>query len=97
MPKCLIYIVIAVLAVVSGYSAYQLRQPDPPGEVAGFLWPNPKVMSSFELEATSGSDFDLEQLKGKWTFLFFGYTFCPDICPMTLSMMAQVRLSLIHI
>ena len=94
MPKRIVYIVITLLAVFGGYSAYQLRQPVPPDDVAGFLWPNPRTISNFELEATNGKDFDLERLKGKWTFLFFGYIFCPDICPITLSMMAQVHTSL---
>jgi len=85
------FIAFSVMAVLGGYIAYQLDQPTPPNEVAGFLWPQPKVIGDFELESTNSDEFNLESLKGKWTFLFFGYTFCPDVCPTTLSTMAQVR------
>lgn len=33
---------------------------------------------------------DLESLKGRWNLLFFGYTYCPDICPMTLMHMSKL-------
>lgn len=33
---------------------------------------------------------DLESLKGRWNLLFFGYTYCPDICPMTLMHMNKM-------
>jgi protein SCO1/2 len=32
-----------------------------------------------------GTPFDLADLQGKLVLVFFGYTFCPDVCPMTLA------------
>lgn len=44
----------------------------------------------FALADHEGRPFNLEQVKGRTALLFFGYTFCPDICPTTLSKLAQV-------
>ena len=38
----------------------------------------------------AGRLYTLADLEGKWTFLFFGYTYCPDICPTTLSMLSAM-------
>ena len=37
----------------------------------------------------NGRGVTLETFRGKWVVLFFGYTHCPDVCPTTLSDMAQ--------
>ena len=39
----------------------------------------------------SGRETHLGDLKGDFTLLFFGFTNCPDVCPLTLAMLAQVR------
>jgi protein SCO1/2 len=46
-----------------------------------------------ELPGTNwdGEPFRLSERRGKVTVLFFGYTFCPDICPMTLTKMRRVE------
>ena len=45
---------------------------------------------AFHLTDHHGQPFGLDRLEGKWTFLFFGYTHCPDVCPMALSVLANV-------
>ena len=37
-----------------------------------------------------GEPFGPDRLKGRWSFLFFGFTHCPDVCPTTLSVLAKV-------
>ncbi len=40
-----------------------------------------------------GEIFTIDDLKGQWHFLFFGYTHCPDICPVTMGVVAQAKKS----
>ncbi len=39
----------------------------------------------------NGEPFTLDDLKGKWSLFFFGYTHCPDICPITMGITAQAK------
>jgi protein SCO1/2 len=41
-----------------------------------------------------GQPFGVEQLRGHWSILFFGFTHCPDVCPTTLALLAQVEKTL---
>ncbi len=43
----------------------------------------------FHLTSQSGTQVDERILKGKWTAVYFGYTSCPDVCPTTLTNLAQ--------
>ncbi len=55
------------------------------------LFPAPKPLTAFALTDDKNRVFDLARLKGKWSFLFFGFTHCPDICPTTLAVLARAR------
>src|SRR6266853_354918 len=55
------------------------------------LLPYPKPLTAFAFTDHENRVFDLSRLKGKWSFLFFGYTHCPDICPMTLAILARAH------
>ena len=55
------------------------------------LFPDPKPLTAFALTDHRNRVFDLASLKGKWSFLFFGFTHCPDICPTTLAILARAR------
>ena len=57
----------------------------------GVLWPNPRPIGAFTLQDHHGRAFTRERLDGAWTFMFFGYTHCPDICPTTLATLRGVE------
>ena len=61
-----------------------------PPALLGVLRPEPRPLQAFELIDQHEQSFDLQRLRGKWSFVFFGYTFCPDICPTTLSTLTGV-------
>lgn len=57
-------------------------------------FPAPRQLATFQLvnqdnQAVTNSVFD-----NKWTLLFLGYTFCPDVCPTTLAALNQIYPSL---
>ncbi len=72
---------IAVMLLSTACSSYefngtQYSPPPPAPALNGVNW--------------DGSDFAIEDLRGTVGLVFFGYTFCPDICPMSLANMQQV-------
>lgn len=46
---------------------------------------------SFTLTDQNGQPVTQEVFKGKWTAVFFGYTYCPDFCPLTLQHLAETK------
>ena len=48
------------------------------------------IGGDFTLTDHNGKRFELKQLRGKLVMVFFGYTYCPDICPTELATMAKL-------
>jgi len=67
------------------------RPPAPPPEIAGIYLPAPQPLEDFQLVHHSGRPFTRENFHGHWTFLYFGYSFCPDVCPITLADLNRMR------
>ena len=45
------------------------------------LLPQSRQLPPVTMTNQDGQPVLVSELKGKWSLLFFGYTFCPDICP----------------
>ncbi len=95
-------IILSSIALVLGlwlqFSLSPTRQPAPPmpaPSIEGLLWPQSRPLPAFQLTDQHGQAFGLEQLKGHWSLLFFGYTHCPDVCPMTLGILRAVKQQLL--
>jgi protein SCO1/2 len=50
----------------------------------GTVLQSPQPAPDFELTASHGQKISLKDFEGKIVMLYFGYTFCPDVCPATL-------------
>jgi len=50
----------------------------------------PREIVSAALVDTDGAAFGLQNLRGKVTFVFFGFTHCPDVCPVAMQKFRQV-------
>jgi len=73
-------------------ATYILVRPSaPPPELAGVLRPEFRLLHPFKLTDHNNAVFNQDRFKGKWTFVFFGYTSCPDICPATLYVLNSVQ------
>ncbi|HLK25819.1 MAG TPA: SCO family protein [Caulobacteraceae bacterium] len=44
----------------------------------------------FRMTDQNGRAVSQDLLKGKWSAVYFGYTYCPDVCPTTLQMLGSV-------
>ncbi len=59
-----------------------------------FLYEQPRIIKPFTLIDQQGQAFNNERLKGHWTLVFFGFTFCADVCPTTLAMLNKAVTSI---
>jgi protein SCO1/2 len=60
-----------------------------PHEFTGTVLGHPGPAPSFTLTADTGESVGLDAYEGKVVLLYFGYTFCPDICPASLAELAD--------
>lgn len=82
--------VLALLVVVIYGNIFSLKKQYPEF-LQEVIYPDLKSLQAFSLIDHQNRVFGLDQLKGRWTFLVFGYTQCPDICPATLSQLASLN------
>lgn len=59
-------------------------------EQGAVLFEQPRRFSDFEMVDHRGEPFTRDNFKGKWTFIFFGFTHCPDICPLALADLSRL-------
>lgn len=78
------YVLPAAVIIVAGALLYPTLLHQPLPEFANYF-AKPHALNAFHLKESDGTSFTKDELKGRWSFVFIGYTFCPDICPTTLA------------
>ena len=82
--------ILLAVAVGAGIALVE-RAAEPPVLTAGTALPEPRELPAFELVDQAGRPFDVERLEGRWSLLFTGFTHCPDVCPTTVALMADLN------
>ena len=72
---------LAALALV-GVFGWRRSNPSPPDAASA-------IGGAFSLVDQRGAPVSQARLLGKWSAVFFGYTYCPDVCPTTLVNLGQ--------
>ena len=83
--------ILAILALGIGFMASWALRPAPPIKFEAVYWfgDQARDIPDFKLVDHTNARFDHSRLSGKWHLMFFGYTQCPDICPVTLQVLSE--------
>jgi protein SCO1/2 len=87
-------VLFAVIAMTAGFwLATTLISPGSENNVniQGVILKPARQIAVPELIKHDGTAFTSNDLNGKWTLMFFGYTHCPDICPTTMNVLAEAK------
>ncbi len=95
LQRILMIIGLATLAVVAGlWLQLRMSAPAVPPETNATLLRTARPIADVRLQDSLGNEFRIQQLQGRWSLVFFGFTHCPDVCPTTLTILGQVARSL---
>jgi protein SCO1/2 len=92
-----VFVLFAIVALVLGLTVNKVLtskgQDDPTVllDAGIILLPQSRSLPELSLTNQDGQAVAVDQLKEQWSLLFFGYTFCPDICPATLAQLRQLQ------
>jgi protein SCO1 len=87
--RVLLVLVVALASAAGLWLAHRLDHAVP--ELISGTWlPRPRDPGEFSLIDQNNAQFTAARLKGAPTLVYFGYTHCPDVCPVTLLQLAQV-------
>jgi protein SCO1/2 len=83
---------LPVAAAVAAIAAAALLDREAPVELrAGTALAQPRPLAEFALVDHRGRALGPSDFEHRWTLVFTGFTHCPDLCPTTLTLLAQVR------
>ena len=83
-------IILAAIAMVLGLTVNKFLNKPPLSreqlqQMGTVIFDTPRAFTMTGLVDHNGQPFTAKNLQGRWTLVYFGFTFCPDICPATLS------------
>lgn len=92
MKKLVVFLLIPL--AIASFFFFKAPEKEITPDIHGIYLSKPDFVMPFALTQTDGKPFTDQNLQGQWSLVFFGFTYCPDICPTTLAMLNAVMLKL---
>ena len=89
MKTKMLYLGIGAVLVAALLVGFQLSRR--PYTYRGSKIDPPVPAADFELSNQHGQKFRLSEQRGEIVLLFFGYSNCPDVCPLTMSKFKSIK------
>ena len=89
--SCLAVMLIALSLYVNKMTTKVYLSNEQLKDLGLYLIEPARDLGSFNLIDSNEKEFLPQDFEGKWNVLFFGFTFCPDICPITMSMLSRIE------
>lgn len=89
--SCLVVIALSVFLYINKMTTKVALNNEQLKDLGLYLIEPARNLGSYRLTDTNQNEFQIKDFEGKWNVLFFGFTFCPDICPITLSMLSSLE------
>ncbi|MEM7208236.1 MAG: SCO family protein [Pseudomonadota bacterium] len=102
--KCILLSFVAIVAGATGFWASTKLSPSPQSleelqstlKSATVLPQGFRQLPEFSLIDHTGAEVNRNQFDDQWSMVFVGYTFCPDVCPITMAILEQTRNKLLE-
>lgn len=85
-------VIVTLFALIGGFGLSWYAHNNKPIELESGLWfgEQARALPEFELVDHNRNPLTRSQLSGQWSLMFFGFTHCPDICPISLQTLADM-------
>jgi protein SCO1 len=91
LRRALIVIVAFALGLFLARAFLSPREVPVPATERATILPQPRTLAPLDLVDQDGRPLPGDFLRDHWTVVFFGFTQCPDVCPTTLTTLAQMK------
>lgn len=88
-------LVVGLVVLVAAMFLLPRGERGAPPQNATML-PSAQALADVRFVDTAGEPRRLSELRGDYTLLFFGFTNCPDVCPLTLKLLADARAEILR-
>lgn len=97
--KVTVAVVLVFIVFIVGGFVYRIQQPRVMTAIEMkinglYLFETPRNFGEVALIDHHGKPFTEARFKDKWTLVFFGFTYCPDVCPTTMAFLNEFKASL---